>query len=138
MSQATRMTKQRALILQELRSLKTHPTADEIHALVRKKMPHISLGTVYRNLDLLAAGNEILKLEYAGFQKRFDGCIKEHQHVRCTCCGKVGDVEPPLEAPEGAAKKVCADGFNITGARLEFFGLCAECCREISMESKAS
>lgn len=124
--QATRMTKQRALILEELRSTTSHPTADEIYTMVRARLPHISLGTVYRNLELLADSDQVLKLEYAGFQKRFDGNTRPHPHVRCERCGRVGDVMGPeveLEIPEGAQ----APGFKITSARLEFFGICKDC-----------
>ena len=59
----TRMTRQRMVILEELRKVKTHPTADELYAMVRTRMPRISLGTVYRNLDFLTESKEILKLE---------------------------------------------------------------------------
>lgn len=124
--QATRMTKQRALILEELRSTTSHPTADEIYTMVRAKLPHISLGTVYRNLELLAESDQVLKLEYAGFQKRFDGNVMPHAHVRCERCGKVADVMgdvPSVEVPEG----IDACGFKVTSARVEFFGVCKAC-----------
>ena len=68
----TRMTRQRMVILEELRKVKTHPTADELYAMVRTRMPRISLGTVYRNLDFLTESKEILKLESAGSIRRFD------------------------------------------------------------------
>ncbi|MDL2314323.1 transcriptional repressor [Desulfovibrio sp. OttesenSCG-928-C14] len=126
MSQATRMTRQRALILEELRAVTTHPTADEIYDKVRAKMPRISLGTVYRNLDLLSEGSEILKLEYAGFQKRFDGNTVPHQHVRCLRCGRVGDVHPEVETPS-IPSNMDVPGFSIVSARVEFFGLCDAC-----------
>ena len=58
-----RMTHQRRLILDELKKLKTHPTADEIYVIVRKKMPRISLGTVYRNLEILSETGQIIKIE---------------------------------------------------------------------------
>lgn len=124
--QATRMTKQRALILEELRGTTSHPTADEIYSMVRTKLPHISLGTVYRNLELLAESNQVLKLEYAGFQKRFDGNIEPHAHVRCERCGKVADVMehvPHVDVPEGLE----VPGFKINSARVEFFGICKDC-----------
>ena len=69
----TRMTRQRAVILEELRKVKTHPTADELYSIVRERLPRISLGTVYRNLDFLTESKEILKLESAGSIRRFDG-----------------------------------------------------------------
>ena len=65
----TRMTRQRMVILEELRKVKTHPTADELYAMVSTRMPRISLGTVYRNLDFLTESKEILKLESAGSSK---------------------------------------------------------------------
>ena len=128
--QATRMTKQRALILEELRSTISHPTADEIYTMVRARLPHISLGTVYRNLELLAESEQVLKLEYAGFQKRFDGNIEPHAHVRCERCGKVADVMgavPHAEIPSGIN---VPPGFKVTSARVEFFGVCRECQQE--------
>lgn len=122
----TRMTKQRAMILEELRGLTSHPTADEIYTLVRRKLPRISLGTVYRNLELLTETREILKLEYAGFQKRFDGNIHDHQHVRCVICGKVADVENLTETPR-LPKDAQVPGFTVLSARVEFFGICKDC-----------
>ncbi len=120
-----RMTKQRAIILEELRKVKTHPTADEVYSIVREKMPRISLGTVYRNLEFLAETGEIIKLESAGTTKRFDADTSWHQHVRCTQCGRVGDVMQPQAVPN--TKNVYVDGFHITGARIEYDGICAHC-----------
>ena len=58
-----RMTRQRGIILEELRKINTHPSADEIYERVRKHLPRISLGTVYRNLEILSELGEIQKLE---------------------------------------------------------------------------
>lgn len=123
---SSRMTKQRTLILQELRKVFCHPTADEVYTMVRAHMPHISLGTVYRNLDVLSENNEVLKLEYAGFQKRFDGNPTPHSHIRCERCGKVADIPGEPTIPRMTAD-VKVDGFTVTSARLEFFGLCDDC-----------
>ncbi len=119
------MTKQRAIILEELRKLKTHPTADELYGIVREILPRISLGTVYRNLDFLAETGEILKLESAGNIKRFDGDTSWHQHVRCLYCGRVGDVAQALTVP--CVHNVNVEGFKITAARIEYDGICQEC-----------
>lgn len=120
-----RLTNQRKIILQELRSVKTHPTADEIYNLVRKKMPRISLGTVYRNLEVLSTLGLVLKLENAAGQRRFDGDVSPHHHIRCNVCGKVGDI---FNAPNisGVEKGLDTD-FQITGHTLEFSGICPEC-----------
>ena len=69
----SRMTHQRRIILEELRNTRSHPTADEVYEIVRKRIPKISLGTVYRNLELLSESGVIQKLEIGGTQKRFDG-----------------------------------------------------------------
>lgn len=120
-----RMTRQRKIILEELRKLKTHPTADELYEAVRARLPRISLGTVYRNLDVLQENGEVLKLESAGSQKRFDGDISPHYHVRCLRCGRVGDVM--AEVQDVDVRGLRAPGFEITGGTIEFFGICDRC-----------
>ena len=126
----TRMTKQRAVILDVLRSVTSHPTADEIYGMVRKKLPRISLGTVYRNLELLTNTGEITRLDRAGIQKHFDGNPMPHHHVRCKMCGKIGDVVPPVALPsvEGAH----AHDFTIQDVEVEFVGLCGACAESAS------
>jgi Fur family ferric uptake transcriptional regulator len=61
-----RLTSQRQVILEELKKVKSHPTANEVYDMVRKRLPRIGLGTVYRNLDLLAERGIIKKLEVGG------------------------------------------------------------------------
>ncbi|MBW2321808.1 MAG: transcriptional repressor [Deltaproteobacteria bacterium] len=85
------MTKQRQVILEELRQLKTHPSADEIYKVVRRRLPRISLGTVYRNLEVLAKMGEIQKLELSGSIKRYDWNTNKHYHIRCVRCDRVDD-----------------------------------------------
>lgn len=129
-----RMTKQRRIILEELRKLTSHPTADELYEIVRERLPRVSLGTVYRNLEVLSESGEILKLESAGSQKRFDGNAREHLHVRCMHCGRVGDVEAvaDVKMPDlGIFKCEC---FSITRAALEFYGICDHCRKEVENE----
>ena len=125
MEKQTRNTKQRTIILTKLREVKTHPTADEIFAMTRESLPRISLGTVYRNLELLARQGDIRCLENGGSQKRFDGNIMPHNHVRCTQCGRIGDIEPAMPLPDIAAAK--AEGFTLTGAQVIFEGICDRC-----------
>lgn len=124
----TRMTRQRAVILEELRKVKSHPTADEVYSIVRERLPRISLGTVYRNLDFLADSGQILKLEAAGSTKRFDGDTTWHQHVRCLECGRIGDVMSPRPAP--TVQDIEVPGFIISGARVEYDGICDTCARK--------
>lgn len=120
-----RLTNQRRIILEELKSVTTHPTADEIYGMVRQKMPRISLGTVYRNLEVLSSLGLVRKLENAAGQKRFDGDVSPHHHIRCEACGKVGDI---FDAPDiTRIEQGLGTDFQITGVSLEFSGLCPQC-----------
>jgi Fur family ferric uptake transcriptional regulator len=120
------MTPQRSIILEEIRKTKTHPTADGVHALVRRRLPRVSLATVYRNLDLLARAGMIQKVELGGCPRRYDGWVDDHIHVRCVECGKVGDVSDGLLGRTRARVEKLS-GYDITGYHLEFTGLCSEC-----------
>jgi Fe2+ or Zn2+ uptake regulation protein len=121
-----RMTLQRKTILNILRQTKSHPSADEIYELVRKQLPRISLGTVYRNLELLAKMGLIQKLELGGTIKRFDWDPNKHYHIRCLICGQVDDAPiAPLNKLED--ELYGATVFSIIGHRLEFEGLCPNC-----------
>jgi Fur family transcriptional regulator, peroxide stress response regulator len=123
------MTAQRRIILEELRKVHAHPTAGEIHEIVRKRLPRISLGTVYRNLEILSAIGMIQKLEMAGTQKRFDGTVENHYHVRCMRCGRVDDVHLHSAPFIDEALAEISD-YEILGHRIEFVGLCPECRKE--------
>lgn len=120
------MTSQRLVILDELGKVTSHPTADEVYEMVRKVLPRISLGTVYRNLDILSDHGVIQKLHVGGTQMRFDGNPEQHYHIRCTSCGRVDDiiVDPPHEL-DNLMHEI--DGYKITGCNVEFFGICENC-----------
>jgi len=121
-----RMTQQRKVILEELKKINSHPGADEIYERVRKRLPQISLGTVYRNLEILSELGEIQNLELGGTPKRFDSNPEKHYHVRCIRCGRVDDV--PIAPLKKVENEICgATVFTIIGHRLEFTGFCPEC-----------
>jgi Fe2+ or Zn2+ uptake regulation protein len=128
--QIQRMTHQRRIILEEIQKDHSHPTADEVYEIVRKKLPRISLGTVYRNLDILTSSGLIRKLDPVRTQMRFDGNIKEHYHITCIHCGRIEDAqfepsEHALENIENALGNLTK--YGIFGHRLEFIGICEEC-----------
>ena len=125
-SKQRRSTPQRRVILKELASLKTHPTAAELYEIVRNRLPRISLGTVYRNLEVLTEDGQVLKLESTGAEARFDATVTPHYHVRCQNCGKVRDWHG-VGLGDSVPYPFEMDGFLIQGHRLEFFGICAEC-----------
>jgi Fur family ferric uptake transcriptional regulator len=78
-----RRTPQREILLEELAKTNSHPTACELYDIVRRRLPRIGLGTVYRNLELMAESGMIVKLEVGGVQKRFDADTTPHYHIRC-------------------------------------------------------
>lgn len=121
-----RMTRQRKVILEELRKVDTHPSTDEIYMMVRKRLPRISLGTVYRNLEILSETGEIQKLELGCKLKRFDGIAQNHYHIRCLHCQRVIDAPAGLEVAVNHDFKTAA-GFKILDHRLEFIGICPDC-----------
>ncbi len=123
------MTRQRRIILEELRKVTTHPSADEIYEMVRKRLPRISLGTVYRNLEILSKLGGIQKLELGGTVKRFDGNPENHYHIRCLGCFRIDDmaVDPPAHIESDAERLT---DYKIVGHRLEFLGLCPNCSDE--------
>ena len=121
-----RNTRQRQLILEQLQAVTSHPTAVELYELVRRRLPKISLGTVYRNLDLLTRMGMVQKLEYSSGDARFDANTAPHDHLRCVRCGRVDDtMAPPLDL----ARPVDDDlhGYQVIGHRLEYLGICPRC-----------
>lgn len=123
------MTRQRRVILEELRKLESHPSADEVYEMARRRLPRISLGTVYRNLEILSEYGMIGKLELGGTQKRFDGNVRNHYHVRCIRCGSIKDVPmEPLTIIENTLNELT--DYEIIGSRLEFIGVCPRCRKE--------
>ena len=105
-----RYSRQRELILETLKGIRSHPTADELYGMVRMIDPGISLGTVYRNLNQLAAGGEILKITSGSGGDRFDYPRSFHYHFRCTQCGRVSDIPDKYTAEmQALSEKLGAD-----------------------------
>lgn len=121
-----RLTTQRQVILEELNKVKTHPTANELYDMVRKRLPRIGLGTVYRNLELMAENGMILKIEVGGSQKRFDATTDSHYHIRCSQCGKVDDIDVPV-ITDLVKEASATSSYQIIGHHIEFTGICSEC-----------
>jgi Fur family peroxide stress response transcriptional regulator len=123
-----RLTGPRRVVLEVVRGTGSHPTAEWVYRMVRRRLPRVSLGTVYRNLRLLAA--EGLLKELPGPHTRFDGNLQEHYHVTCVRCGSMVDVEQPLGDPHARALRgrvAAQSGFSVTHHRIEFYGRCLEC-----------
>lgn len=129
-----RLTTQRQIILEELGKVTSHPTANEVYDMVRKRLPRIGLGTVYRNLELMADTGVILKLEVGGTQKRFDATTEPHYHIRCSSCGRVDDVHIEVQHQiNQLAQQSCK--YEILGHHIEFTGICHDCQNKEQQEA---
>ena len=124
--QSQKKTKQKEAILRVLSNTTSHPTAVWIYDEVRKEIPHISLGTVYRNLKLLAAQGVISELEISGGGRRFETNTSSHYHFLCDRCGQVFHIDETVTEKLGWEISQ-GTGFEISEYQLEFHGLCREC-----------
>jgi Fur family ferric uptake transcriptional regulator len=122
------MTRQRTVILEELRKVDTHPSADEIYEMVRKRLPRVSLGTIYRNLEILSGSGEIQKLDSGSSLKRYDGRVDGHYHIRCERCGRLADIffDPGVDL---VSRVRDFTDYAVVGHKLEFVGVCPDCRR---------
>lgn len=119
-------SRQRELLLEILQGTTCHPDADWVYARMREKMPHVSLGTVYRNLARLSEEGAILRLDTGQNAARFDGNAAPHYHLACRACGKVLDLSMPyMDALNTAA--LADSGCAVEGHSLLFFGKCPSC-----------
>ena len=126
-----RNSAQRSLILDIMAGNKTHPTADEIYEEARKKDPHISRGTVYRNLNFLVDSKNILRISVPNGADHFDSTLEEHYHFYCENCGKVTDVpELDISKIKEAESALSHQGYSQIKHKIVFEGLCPECSRK--------
>ena len=117
-------SKQREAILKVLRNSKSHPTASQVYEEVRKEIPNISLGTVYRNLAILVEDGEIISVVVGDGNDHFDGDNSFHLHLHCKKCGSITDVpvdDKTIEVMSGE------EGFCIENAVCVVYGICRNC-----------
>jgi Fur family ferric uptake transcriptional regulator/Fur family peroxide stress response transcriptional regulator len=114
------------MVLDAVRSLQNHPTADAVYAFIIKNHPAIGKGTVYRNLNILAEEGEIQKIAVPDGPDRFDHTLREHYHVQCVKCGKISDVD--MEAVPNLLKRIRdTQGFQFLDYNILFRGTCPGC-----------
>ncbi len=121
-------SKQREALFNLLCSTRTHPTAAWLYDKLRKDFPHLSQGTVYRNLNILAEQKRIKVINVDGTFAHFDADMSVHNHVICTRCGKVEDAFMPSDE-QCDQKAADISGYRIDSHRFDFFGLCPDCQR---------
>ena len=117
------MTKQRKLVKDILCEAHAHLTAEEIFIKAKSVMPDIALGTIYRNLGLLTKSGDILKIDVPDEASRYDGNVIPHEHIACTVCGRVDDIEV-----EGIKELLTSyKGDKIDGYSLVLYHVCPDC-----------
>ena len=129
-----RSTGQRKAILKILMNTRSHPTADDLYDEVRKEIPNISKGTIYRNLKILQEMGKVRELNLDSTKSRFELAIAAHYHLRCENCSRVLDLDVPIltELDRDVARKT---GLRISHHQLEFRGLCHDCQSRISKQT---
>ncbi|HTR03858.1 MAG TPA: transcriptional repressor [Thermoanaerobaculia bacterium] len=126
-SPARRSTRQKRLVLEVVCGTKTHPTAEWVYEAVRRELPRVSLGTVYRNLQRLVEEGKLRSFEREG-RIRYEADLALHDHFSCDRCGLLVDIARGPE-PLPGERRLKAQGFTIAGRTLEFHGLCRKCRR---------
>ncbi len=127
MEQTAKQFRKRNAILACLKSTDTHPSADWIFQQLRPQIPDLSLGTVYRNLNLFKEQGLAVSLGTVKGVERFDGTTQPHVHFVCTCCGRVDDL-PGIQIPEELNAAVSRDsGGRVDNCQLTFTGCCTHC-----------
>ena len=122
-----RLTPQRVAVLRILAASEGHPSVEQIYQQMLDKFPTTSLATVYKTIALLKETGEVLELGFADGSNRYDGRRPyPHPHLICTRCGEIRDLEAPAlsEMIRQARQDI---GYQITGHRLDFYGLCPKC-----------
>lgn len=129
----TRETIQKKIILEAVRNSNNHPTAEAIYQAIKEKYPNISMGTVYRNLNLLTSKGMIKRIE-SYKADCFDHRLDEHHHFKCKNCGTIFDVNV---YQQDITNNLIKEGdFEIDCFHIAFYGMCTTCKNKIKKEKK--
>ena len=123
----TKRFRKRDAILTYLQNTTTHPSAEMVYADLKQQIPDLSLGTVYRNLNLFKENGLAITVGTVKGVERFDGNVAPHVHFICSDCGAVLDL-PKMEVPEQlmstATKQI---GGTVAQCQMTFTGQCRDC-----------
>ena len=130
MADNKRNTVQRQLVLDAVKELNTHATAEQVYGHIVKRYPTISKATVYRCLGQMTASGELCNIGTFDGAAHYDCICRVHHHFICNQCKRVFDVEGDFSDILGRIHD--SSGFDITDYRLSFNGLCWECKKQLS------
>ena len=126
------VTHQRLAIFEALAASRAHPTAEELHRMVRRRIPTLSLATIYKNLDALRAIGAVNDVNSLRGQGRFEATLpgtfagKAHHHLVCVSCSRMSDL-PEQSLPALRVKARAAQGFLVRAVQVQVLGLCPDC-----------
>lgn len=127
-TKTVRYSRQRERILELVKSTDTHPSADWVYEILKKEIPGLSLGTVYRNLKNLAEQGLLSRVDFSKDYDRFDPNTDEHYHFVCEKCGKIIDL--PVEVKHDLQKEMQKDiPFTVHRHSIQFYGVCDLCAK---------
>jgi Fe2+ or Zn2+ uptake regulation protein len=130
-----RNTRQRKTILQTVRQLGCHPTAEQIYDAVRRDLPNTSLSTVYRNLGILVDQGEITAVKGKSKELHYDHNVGEHCHIECSVCGRICDVDAFNVDIEQLNRRDFS-GYKVEEVIVKLVGVCPECSGLAEKEKK--
>ncbi len=123
-----RNSRQRTLVFDALKASHEHPNAEEIYLAVKEQMPDISLGTVYRNLNLLEQMRMVNRIHTGVSGDRFDAVVSEHPHIICTKCGRVADIACCIDEEIAQLReKLQKSAAQIEALQIMAWGVCDHC-----------
>jgi Fur family peroxide stress response transcriptional regulator len=130
-----RRTPQRDALEALLEGNRSHPSAERLHAALKRRFPGLSLATVYNNLRKLVALGRLAELRFDPERLRFDPDLAAHAHMFCLACGSVFDIRRP--APRPPEPRGCG-GFRTIHSETVFRGYCRRCAAKAGKSPKSS
>ena len=120
-----RNTIQHKIVYETVLKMHNHPSAEEIYQTIKKEFPHISMGTVYRNLNRLARNGLIQRVELPNDADRFDYQTHKHHHLKCHKCNGIFDID--INIDKDISDYLITNGHKIESYQLVFNGICNNC-----------
>ncbi|MDR2433293.1 MAG: transcriptional repressor [Treponema sp.] len=117
----------RDAILRAIQSTKSHPSARQIHESLKTAVPGLSLGTVYRNIDIFRQEGKVVSVGVVDCEERFDGRVDSHPHFICECCGAVLDLGEEIQSEINTKLSIDIPECTIDKQKVVFYGLCKDC-----------
>lgn len=113
-------------MLELLKKTEIHPSADWLYDQLKREFPHLSMGTVYRNLQILADQGLVRRIDFGSTFDRFDAHVEPHYHFVCERCGSIFDLDIPIK-PELNTLVEGSSPYRVSHHKIQFYGLCDAC-----------